>query len=214
MSQPRPLRAARHRSSVHGPPPGAEAGTGYTSPPPSAPLPATTPLNINRVSSPLSSRNIVRNVPVRPDPNIYDPIDEPIRPSARERRRLQGATSNGNSMMFYPSSGTASSDGTSTRDEPVPFFRTDPFGGNPRRAARRSEGTSESQIRTASMRSSGVLGDGAMEVDSDSDSDSGSSLSSVERQIVRQVSTVRRGQAQIVRNPSQRRSVIPDVLLS
>src|SRR5579862_2825347 len=231
----RPPRGARHRSSVHGPPPGAEAGTGYTIPDTpassspqfstrlpetssSAPLANTAPLNFNRISSPLSSRNIVRSA--RPDPNIYDPIDEPIRtPRTTRERRLQGAPSTGTSMMFYPSSTTLSSE-TSGRDdhrEPLPFFRTDPFGSPRRAAAPNSEAqtqddSSAAQNRTTSMRSSGVLGDGAIEVVSDSsDNESVSSYSSVERQIVRQVSTVRRGQAQIVRNPSQRKSIVADV---
>ena len=211
---PRPPRAARHRASVTGPPPGVDPGTGYN-----IPTTSTAPLNLSRISSPLSPRNIARNAPRRVDPNLYDPIDEPIRiPRSARDRRLQGAPSTGTPIVFYPSSGTVSSDtslNTRSEDqnEPVPFFRTDPFG-TPRndRSRRSGEASEESHNRTASMRSSGVLGDGAMEVDSDStDTESVSSFSSVERQIVRQVSTVRRGQAQIVRNPSQRRSVIPDV---
>lgn len=247
--QSRPPRAARHRSSVYGPPPGVDPGTGYTTSapftsssrrdrelqfpiPPTAPVSSSTnphnsytaPLNIDRISSPLSSRNIVRRTGnARPDPNIYDPIDEPIRtPRSPRERRLQGASSNGGtSVMFYPSSTTISSETSTTREdhnEPLPFFRTDPFGAprrveSPGRTQIPSQGDlSSSQTRTTSMRSSGVLGDGAIQVDSDSsDAESVSTDYSVERQIVRQVSTVRRGQAQIVRNPSLRRSVVPDV---
>jgi uncharacterized membrane-anchored protein len=71
------------------------------------------------------------------------------------------------------------------------------------------EKSDESNRRTVS---SGVLGIASIEVDPDteSDSDDSSSISSFQ-QLARSVSTVRRGQAQIIRNPSARRSVVPEV---
>src|SRR5215471_17184171 len=76
-----PPRASRHRSSVIGPPPGIEAGTGYISPqtsprehqfprPPPRSRPPTAPI-IPVTSG--SSTTFRRNVQ-RPDPDTFDPI--------------------------------------------------------------------------------------------------------------------------------------------
>jgi hypothetical protein len=75
---------------------------------------------------------------------------------------------------------------------------------------------SSNRATTVSVASSGVLGLGAIEVDPDTESDTydsdGSSTTEFDMsQLVREVSTVRRGQARMMRNPSLRRSVVPEV---
>jgi len=118
--------------------------------------------------------------------------------------------------MFYPSTTTVSSV-DSDPVEPMPFFRTDPrlrASGSPRTSLPSTREESV-DVRTVSMASSGVLGVGTLEVDPDSSSEDEGSVSTDSSfgQLMREVSTVRRGQARIVRNPSAtRRSVVPEVL--
>lgn len=120
--------------------------------------------------------------------------------------------------MFYPSTTTLSSMESNTPAEPMPFFRT---GLRMPTSSTASITSSPEEVRasrgqTLSTASSGVLGGGTMvdvdpdtESDSDGESSSGSSLSF--DQLERSVSLVRRGQARIIRNPSARRSVVPEV---
>jgi hypothetical protein len=106
----------------------------------------------------------------------------------------------------------------------MPFFRNDPRLSNsrgdtdsPRRLlplSSENPGTSDTRISTAS---SGVLGPG-LDVDPDTEDDfdedeSTTTSSSSFDQLVRSVSLVRRGQAQMIRNPSSRRSIIPEVFV-
>jgi len=133
-----------------------------------------------------------------------------------------GRESSGPTLMFYPSTTTVSSmSSDSFVEPPMPFFRTDPL------QVRGSSGSTRSlppmeeedpRRRTVSTVSSGVLGPGTIEVDPDteddeeeSDSDYSSVGSSGVGQLVRNVSMVRRGQARIIRNPSARRSTVPEV---
>ena len=103
--------------------------------------------------------------------------------------------------------------------EPMPFFRTDPRVQSGSATSHASmpaatEESSEDPARTASMASSGALGLGTVEVDLDTDSDDDESTttdSSGYEQLVRSISMVRRGQARIIRNPSARRSMTPEV---
>jgi hypothetical protein len=103
----------------------------------------------------------------------------------------------------------------------MPFFRTDPMVRTSSSSLPPTEeeppDTQETQGRSVSMASSGVLGLGAIEVDPDTESEGYSDASSITEfdmdQLVREVSTVRRGQPQILRNPSQRKSVVPEVCL-
>jgi hypothetical protein len=227
-----PPRAARHRSSVIGPPPGIEAGTGYQSPtresfgfprPPPPPPPPPPP-------QPTSSSSIGTSSRGRPDPNVFDPIYEepptpPRRSSRRGSRSRGGRESTGTdqqpTMMFYPSTTTVSSmSSDSFVEPPMPFFRTDPL---QVRSARGSDSTrslppmeeEDPRRRTVSTVSSGVLGPGTIEVDPDTEEESDSDMSSLgssgEGGLVRNVSMVRRGQARIIRNPSARRSTVPEV---
>jgi hypothetical protein len=237
----RPPRAARHRSSVQGPPPGTEPGTGYSPvqppptspryayprPPPRVPTPPTpnTPPFIPAVAHLGTSRNTApRNV--RPDPNIFDPIveEDSFRPSQRSGRREVDPT-RPPTVMFYPSTTTLSSLDTDDVVEPMPFFRTDLPLRTPTRGSNSTrqslpatqEESRESYGRTVSVASSGVLGVGTIEVDPDTDTssdDDSSMASSSFEQVMQEVSTVRRGQAQIVRNPSARKSVVPEVPIS
>jgi hypothetical protein len=126
--------------------------------------------------------------------------------------------------MFYPSTTTISSLDAEDVIEPMPFFRTDPQlrtpprgSGSPRPSLPTTqEETPESHGRTVSVASSGVLGVGTIEVDPDTDTssdDDSSTASSSFEQVMQEVSTVRRGQAQIVRNPSARKSVVPEVYI-
>jgi hypothetical protein len=233
----RPPRAARHRSSVQGPPPGTEPGTGYSPvqppalspryayprPPPRLPTPPTptTPPFV-----PVAPLATVRNTAprnARPDPNIFDPIMEEtsFRSSQRPRRR-EADPDRSPTVMFYPSTTTISSLDAEDVIEPMPFFRTDPQLRTPPRGLgsprpslpTTQEETPESHGRTVSVASSGVLGVGTIEVDPDTDTssdDDSSTASSSFEQVMQEVSTVRRGQAQIVRNPSARKSVVPEV---
>ena len=227
---PPPPRATRHRSSVIGPPPGIEAGTGYQSPtresfdiprhppPPPPPPPPPQQQRITSSSFATSSR-------ARPDPNVFDPIYEepptpPRRASRRRSRSSRARESDQPTMMFYPSTTTVSSmSSDSFVEPPMPFFRTDPL----QVRSRGSDSTlppmeeEDPRRRTVSTVSSGVLGPGTIEVDPDteyeeeSDSDVSSLRSSGEDRLVRNVSMVRRGQATIIRNPSARRSTVPEV---
>lgn len=127
--------------------------------------------------------------------------------------------------MFYPSTTTISSFDAEDVVEPMPFFRTDPQLRTPPRGSNTTrqslpstqEESRESYGRTVSVASSGVLGVGTIEVDPDTDTssdDDSSMASSSFEQVMQEVSTVRRGQAQIVRNPSARKSVVPEVPIS
>jgi hypothetical protein len=108
--------------------------------------------------------------------------------------------------------------------EPMPFFRTDPRirtttrpTGSPRSSLPpTNEEPDEILEERRSVASSGVLGPGTTEVDLDtefesSDDDVSTSTDSSYDQLVRNISTVRRGQARIVRNPSARKSMVPEV---
>jgi hypothetical protein len=228
----RPSRAGRRRSSVLGPPPGIESGTGYSGaqssprggyqyprPPPRVPTPPTpTAVPFVPITGPSLRPPPARNV--RPDPNIFDPIMEEPSPSRSRRFRQHDVASSSTiqTVMFYPSTTTVSSL-DSDPVEPMPFFRTDPqlrSTGSPRPIlpSTEEEETAEGNIRTISVASSGVLGVGTIEVDPDTSSDDEGSVSTDSSfgQLLREVSTVRRGQARIVRNPSARRqSVVPEV---
>jgi len=212
-----PPRAARHRSSVIGPPPGIEAGAGYISP-------TTSPTAFQFPRPPPRTSQIPmatgRGRTGRPDPEIFDPImEEPPIPPPRSSRRRTRRESDGPSVMFYPSSTTISSMDSESLAEPMPFFRVDPQMSPPRgspRLPRTTEERGEPRPLTTSTTSSGVLGMSAIEVDPDTENDSdedGSSVSSESfDRLARNVSLVRRGQARIIRNPSAtRRSVIPEV---
>jgi hypothetical protein len=187
-------------------------------PPPNAPspIPAVTPL-----------RSGERR---RPDPEIFDPImEEPPTVPARSWRRPGRRDTNSidsPSVMFYPSTTTVSSMDSDSPTPPMPFFTSGPRIPLP--------GASESQRRSipptgeelrmsrgrastgqASTASSGILGSGIhidpdTESDSDDDESTTTSSSSYDR-LVRNVSLVRRGQVQMIRNPSLRRSVVPEV---
>ena len=217
-----PPRASRHRSAVIGPPPGIEAGTGYQSP--------TTEYGFPRPPQPTSQRQQSPSVAstsqgrqARPDPNVFDPIDEepptpPRRSSRRRARARDSSATDAPTMMFYPSTTTVSSvSSDSFIEPPMPFFRVEPLrisrgSGSPRSLPPMEE--EDPRRRTVSTLSSGVLGPGTIEVDPDteeSDSDVSSIGSSTEGQLVRNVSLVRRGQARIIRNPSARRSTVPEV---
>ena len=226
-----PPRASRHRSSVIGPPPGIEAGTGYQSPTQEYTFPQ--PPSQQPGSTPSTQ---ARGRQLRPDPNVFDPIleEEPPTPPRRSSRR--GLRSRGRdssaiaadapTMMFYPSTTTVSSmSSDSFIEPPMPFFRVDSLrvgggargpGSSPRSLPPMEE--EDPRRRTTSTVSSGVLGPGTIEVDPDTEedeeeteSDVSSVYSSTEGQLVRNVSLVRRGQARIIRNPSARRSTIPEV---
>jgi len=223
-------RSARHRGSVLGPPPGIESGTGYSGsqssprggyqyprPPPRVPTPPTpTSAPFVPITGPSLAPPRARNV--RPDPDIFDPIME--EPSPRRLRRNQQrdttASASTPTAIFYPSTTTVSSV-DSDPVEPMPFFRTDPrlrASGSPRTSLPSTREES-AEVRTVSVASSGVLGVGTLEVDPDSSSEDEGSVSTDSSfgQLMREVSTVRRGQARIVRNPSAtRRSVVPEVL--
>jgi hypothetical protein len=229
---PPPPRATRHRSSVIGPPPGIEAGTGYQSPtresfalprhPPAPPPPPPPPQQQRSTSSSFATSSRVR-----PDPNVFDPIYEepptpPRRASRRRSRSSRGRESDQPTMMFYPSTTTVSSMSTDSFVEPpMPFFRTDPLqvrpGGSDSTRSLPPMEEEDRRRRTVSTVSSGVLGPGTIEVDPDteyeeeSDSDVSSLRSSGEDRLIRNVSMVRRGQAIIIRNPSARRSTVPEV---
>src|SRR5579862_7308792 len=224
-------RATRHRSSVLGPPPGIESGTGYSGaqssprggyqyprPPPRVPTPPTP----NTVPFVPIAGTSSRPPParMRPDPNIFDPIMEEPSPrrSRRFRQRDIASSPTTPTVMFYPSTTTVSSL-DSDPVEPMPFFRTDPqlrSTGSPRPVlpSTEEEEPTEGTGRTVSVASSGVLGVGTIEVDPDTSSEDEGSVSTDSSfgQLLREVSTVRRGQARIVRNPSARRqSVVPEV---
>ena len=226
-----PPRASRHRSSVIGPPPGIEAGTGYISPqtspteyqfprPPPRSRPPTTPSTIPLTSG--SSTTFRRNAQ-RPDPDIFDPIiEEPPTPPARSWRRPRQrdtGSSDAPTVMFYPSNTTLSSIDSNAPADPMPFFRTGlrmptpSTGSNPLTP----EEAREFRGQVLSAASSGVLGGGTMvdvdpDTENDSDEESATTSTSSFEQLERSVSLVRRGQAQIIRNPSARRSVVPEVL--
>jgi len=239
-----PPRASRHRSSVIGPPPGIEAGTGYQSPTRETfNFPAPPPQGRSQPTASFAtpSRGTPGGAPggrqPRPDPNLFDPIYEepptPPRRSSRRRSRSRGVSGGGGresagmdnpTLMFYPSTTTVSSmSSDSFVEPPMPFFRIDPgqAGGSRGSGSTRSLPPMEEEDprrRTVSTVSSGVLGPGTIEVDPDteeemSDSDISSLGSSGEDQLVRNVSMVRRGQARIIRNPSARRSTVPEVSL-
>ena len=93
--------------------------------------------------------------------------------------------------------------------EPLPFLLTDvPMPGtNPSTL----EDQRVSRGRTVSTVSSGVLGMDMIETDPESDGENTIASASSFDQLVRSVSLVRRGQARIIRNPSARRVVPPDV---
>ena len=136
-SAPRvPPRASRHRSSVIGPPPGIEAGTGYISPqtsptahqfprPPPRARPPTTPSTIPVTSGSSSTfrRNAQRTDPERFDPIMEEPPTPPARSWRRPRQRDTGS-SDVPTVMFYPSTTTVSSMESNASAEPMPFFRT------------------------------------------------------------------------------------------
>jgi hypothetical protein len=233
-----PIRSSRPRSSVIGPPPGSEAGTGYISPSTSPttyqfprPPPREPPREQPPVppSIPTSSlfRSIGRNSRGRrPDSSLFEPImEEPPslpRRSSRRRRRRDASSSETPTVMFYPSTTTVSSVESDPVVEPMPFFRTDTqlresqVTASPRQSAPSAQGASESQGRATSTTSSGVLGVSSVVIELDPSDESGeeentSTSSSSEGQLVRGISTVRRGRARIIRNPSARRSVVPEV---
>src|SRR5579859_2582479 len=202
----------------------------YRRPPPPRPPPLTNTSFPPRVAGPSILRNGgARNA--RPDPNVFDPIPEEFSPRrttfADERpMRRRGTEGQEQSVMFYPSNTTSSTLSLveSELDEPppMPFFRTEPqirvsaATPSPRSSQTlANEGhRPESHGRSASMASSGVLGLG-VDLDSNSDWDddegSASDFSVQSSDLVREVSLVRRGQARIMRNPSARRSVVPEV---
>ena len=260
-----PPRSSRHRSSVLGPPPGTDAGTGYISPPQTSPIaykfpepPTSPPLSrvrnstnavLTTVSSgaqelpsippSLNSRTSRRTIPrksvpsssnarpdisMRDDPMTQDPPAPPPRSSKRGRKSVpRSSTGNENTLpgvMFYPSTTTISSiDEAELRKldqmEPMPFFKVDPR--MPMPASPQSDDVRSSisnPSRAVSTASSGVLGPVTIDVDPDTDfedNESEASSTSEFEQLVRNVSLVRRGTATIVRNPSSRRSVVPEV---
>jgi len=260
-----PPRSSRHRSSVLGPPPGTEAGTGYISPPQTSPItyefpepPTSLPLSRVRNSATtvlatassgapdlpstppsLNSRTTLRTIPGKPDPSSSnarpsvsmrdDPMTEdapapPPRSSKRGRKPVpRSSTGDENTLpgvMFYPSTTTISSiDEAELRKldqmEPMPFFKVDPR--MPMPASQQSDDVKSSMSnpsRAVSTASSGVLGPVTIDVDPDTDfedNESEASSTSEFEQLVRSVSLVRRGTATIVRNPSSRRSVVPEV---
>lgn len=240
-----PVRSSRPRSSVIGPPPGSEAGTGYISPstsPTTYQFPTPPPREQPPIppSIPTSSlfRSIGRNSRNRrPDSSLFEPImEEPPslpRRSSRRRRRRGDSSSEAPTVMFYPSTTTVSSVESELVVEPMPFFQTDAqlresqVSSSPRQPSPTplppfppppppppQEAASGSQVRTTSTTSSGVLGLTSVIIDPDTEDESEEeniSTSSSEGQLVRSVSMVRRGRARIIRNPSARRSVVPEV---
>ena len=226
-------RTGRPRSAVIGPPTGYETGSGYNP----NPVPTTTyqfPRPPRRVSSPPSSPPSTTNMPatglprqpkMRPDPEIFDPVmpppPSPPPQSSRRRQKPESMPPDTPTVMFYPSTTTLSSVDSEPFVEPMPFFKNDP--------RLRGSGVASSiqssvpptpqefseRTRTISTVSSGVLGPGTVEVDidtgSEDDEDETSSTDSSYDHLVRSVSTVRRGQARIIRNFSARRSVVPEV---
>ena len=221
-----PPRAGRHRSSVAGPPPGIEAGTGYifpqTSPtttyhsarlPPRSRAPTSSSLPV--ATEPGAGSTFRRNA--RPDPEIFDPImEEPPTPPARSLRRptmRDTGSSDAHRVMFYPSTTTVSSMDSDSQVEPMPFFRTHiqmPTAGSGSFPSAPEDQTA-SQARTVS----GIaLGFGRVDIDPDTEHESeGESMNSSSsfEEMVRSISLVRRGQARIIRNPTSRMSVVPDV---
>lgn len=102
--------------------------------------------------------------------------------------------------------------------EPMPFFRTDLRMQADAVEQRGSMPTAAEELgdptRSVSMASSGALGPGTVEVDLDTESDDDGSIttdSSGYEQLVRTISLVRRGQARLMRNPSARQSMTPEV---
>jgi hypothetical protein len=77
-----------------------------------------------------------------------------------------------------------------------------------------SDDAASNPSRAVSTASSGVLGPVTIDVDPDTaneDTESVDSSTSEFEQLVRSVSLVRRGTATIIRNGSQRKSVVPEV---
>jgi hypothetical protein len=219
----RPARAARHRSSVLGPPPGLDPGTGYISPassPRQFQFAPPTPDSSSGSQKGSEENEIPPAVPTRSHPLAPREIASRLRESSRPLT----AGSDGAPIMFYPSSTTLSSMDSDPVIEPMPFFRNDP---RLRRESRTVTSTAASPSlpftdeptssrAVSSIASSGVLGPGITEAEPDtefeSDSDESTSTSESIENLIRNVSLVRRGQPRIIRtNSGARRSVVPDV---
>ena len=217
----------RRRGSVIGPPLGTEAGAGYNSPSTSSPNHETlqTPEQMGpegpnyMAGLPSPSTFPIPGTSLRAERNVHSQETEDLSAlPTRSGRSRRTEASDGNSVptvMFYPSTTTVSS--LESIPEPMPFFKSSPD-------MRFSQISNSSQLpvqdearnlrrQTTSTVSSGVLGvadDFKPVNESDSDEETNSSMTSSFEQLVRTVSTIRRGQPRIIRNPS-RRNLVPEV---